>query len=369
MRSRGKATSRAPGRPSTRGSGGLAPSRDVLARPARDGRHADRSRRRGRRGGGPVARGAGRRARHAPPSSSRRGTPPSRSSRAPVHSSTRTPAQSTPSPRGSREKGSRNERTSRQRRSTRSRCRTSRRTFAGARPRRCSSTATASTATELLKRTRATALAHGFLGLEHAITALARTRQLRLGPARTTVDGDEALSVRELEVLRLLVDGKSNPEIASPLHHPPHGGGARLEHPAQDQRVIPRRSRVRGASTRIRLSLGGSVELRAGSGHRGECHQGGEGRCRTGQLRLHGRCPLPVGSSDNPSEVPGNFLISPARCHKSPHPARRYTVVLLLAAALVAALAVRPTGGHLSALAEVRLRLVPAILGPSASRS
>jgi DNA-binding CsgD family transcriptional regulator len=72
-------------------------------------------------------------------------------------------------------------------------------------------------ATELLKRTRATALAHGFLGLEHAITALARGRQLRLGPARTTVDGDEALSVRELEVLRLVVDGRSNPEIASTL--------------------------------------------------------------------------------------------------------------------------------------------------------
>jgi DNA-binding CsgD family transcriptional regulator len=73
------------------------------------------------------------------------------------------------------------------------------------------------TATELLKRTRATALAHGFGGLENAIAALARTNQLRLGPARTTVDGDEALSVRELEVLRLVVDGKTNPEIASIL--------------------------------------------------------------------------------------------------------------------------------------------------------
>jgi hypothetical protein len=37
--------------------------------------------------------------------------------------------------------------------------------------------------------------------------------------------------------------------------------------------------------------------------------------------------------------------------------------VLLLAAVLVAALAVRSTGGHLSALAQIRLRLVPAILG------
>ncbi|MDQ1380837.1 MAG: hypothetical protein QOJ71_1556, partial [Actinomycetota bacterium] len=73
------------------------------------------------------------------------------------------------------------------------------------------------TATELLKGTRAKALAHGFFGLENAITGLARTHHLRLGPARTTVDGDEALSVRELEVLRLVVDGKSNPEIASIL--------------------------------------------------------------------------------------------------------------------------------------------------------
>jgi len=37
--------------------------------------------------------------------------------------------------------------------------------------------------------------------------------------------------------------------------------------------------------------------------------------------------------------------------------------VLLLAAVLVAALTVRPLGGHLSALGKVRLRLVPAILG------
>ena len=37
--------------------------------------------------------------------------------------------------------------------------------------------------------------------------------------------------------------------------------------------------------------------------------------------------------------------------------------MLLLAAVVVAALAVRPTGGRLSALAQVRLRFVPAILG------
>jgi DNA-binding CsgD family transcriptional regulator len=72
-------------------------------------------------------------------------------------------------------------------------------------------------ATELLKRARNTALTHGFAGLEHAIATLARAQQLRLGPGRTNVDGDDALSVRELEVLRLMVDGRSNPEIAEAL--------------------------------------------------------------------------------------------------------------------------------------------------------
>jgi DNA-binding CsgD family transcriptional regulator len=72
-------------------------------------------------------------------------------------------------------------------------------------------------AVELLKRARATATTHGFAGLDTAIVALARAHQLRLGPARTTVDGDEALSVRELEVLRLVASGKSNPDIAEAL--------------------------------------------------------------------------------------------------------------------------------------------------------
>jgi DNA-binding CsgD family transcriptional regulator len=72
-------------------------------------------------------------------------------------------------------------------------------------------------AAELLKRARSAAVAHGFAGLDTAIVALARAHQLRLGPARTTVDGDEALSVRELEVLRLVATGKTNPDIAETL--------------------------------------------------------------------------------------------------------------------------------------------------------
>jgi len=72
-------------------------------------------------------------------------------------------------------------------------------------------------AAEVLKRARATATTHGFAGLDTAIVTLARVHQLRLGPARTTIDGDEALSVRELEVLRLVASGKSNPDIAAAL--------------------------------------------------------------------------------------------------------------------------------------------------------
>ena len=72
-------------------------------------------------------------------------------------------------------------------------------------------------AVELLKRARAAATTHGFAGLDVAIVALARAHQLRLGPARTTIDGDDALSVRELEVLRLVASGKSNPDIAETL--------------------------------------------------------------------------------------------------------------------------------------------------------
>jgi DNA-binding CsgD family transcriptional regulator len=70
---------------------------------------------------------------------------------------------------------------------------------------------------ELLKQARAAATTHGFAGLDAAIVGLARAHQLRLGPARTTVDGDDALSVRELEVLRLVATGKSNPDIAETL--------------------------------------------------------------------------------------------------------------------------------------------------------
>jgi DNA-binding CsgD family transcriptional regulator len=72
-------------------------------------------------------------------------------------------------------------------------------------------------ATEMLKRARSDARAFGFRGLDTAISALARSYQLRVGPGRTTVDGREPLSRRELEVLGLVVEGKNNPDIAEQL--------------------------------------------------------------------------------------------------------------------------------------------------------
>ncbi len=72
-------------------------------------------------------------------------------------------------------------------------------------------------ATELLRHARGETRARGFAGLDAAITHLARTYQLRLGVGRTTIDGDEPLSARELEVLHLMVDGRTNPEIAGAL--------------------------------------------------------------------------------------------------------------------------------------------------------
>jgi DNA-binding CsgD family transcriptional regulator len=100
-------------------------------------------------------------------------------------------------------------------------------------------------ATELLKHARAVAHTHGFIGLEEAITSLARAQHLRLGPARTTVDGDEALSVRELEVLRLMADGKSNPDIAEVLFISRRTAAA---HVSNILRKIHVRSRVEAVS-------------------------------------------------------------------------------------------------------------------------
>ncbi|HYL50971.1 MAG TPA: helix-turn-helix transcriptional regulator, partial [Acidimicrobiia bacterium] len=72
-------------------------------------------------------------------------------------------------------------------------------------------------ATDLLRHARGDTRSHGFAGLDAAVTQLARTHQLRLGVGRTTIDGDEPLSARELEVLHLMVEGRTNPEIAGAL--------------------------------------------------------------------------------------------------------------------------------------------------------
>jgi DNA-binding CsgD family transcriptional regulator len=83
-------------------------------------------------------------------------------------------------------------------------------------------------ATELLAAVRDAAGRHGFGGLEAAAATLAREHQLRLGAGRTTVDGDVPLSPRELEVLRLVVEGLTNPQIAAQLSISPHTARAHV---------------------------------------------------------------------------------------------------------------------------------------------
>ncbi len=106
--------------------------------------------------------------------------------------------------------------------------------------------------TALLKQARARARQFGFAGLESAIATLARTHQLRLGTERTTVDGDEPLSLRELEVLRLMVDGKSNPDIAEILSVSRHTARS---HVSNILRKLDASSRAEAVSTAHRRGV------------------------------------------------------------------------------------------------------------------
>lgn len=108
------------------------------------------------------------------------------------------------------------------------------------------------TGTALLKQGRVQARRFGFAGLESAIATLARTHQLRLGAERTTVDGDEPLSLRELEVLRLIVDGKSNPDIAEILSVSRHTARA---HVSNILRKLDASSRAEAVSTAHRRGV------------------------------------------------------------------------------------------------------------------
>ena len=156
-------------------------------------------------------------------------------------------------------------------------------------------------AEELLKRARATATTHGFAGLDTAIVALARAHQLRLGPARTTIDGDEALSVRELEVLRLVATGKSNPDIAETLFISRRTAAAHVSNILRKlDATSQRRSRLRGSSTRRSSSCGSravgaasySVKLARRSGDPRESSEGHEGGRNADEARFHSNSPF-----------------------------------------------------------------------------
>jgi len=104
----------------------------------------------------------------------------------------------------------------------------------------------------LLERARGDAHRFGFGGLDAVLTNLARSHQLRMGSGRTTVDGDVPLSERELEVLRLIVDGKSNPEIAEILSISAHTARA---HVSNILRKLDTPTRVEAASAAVRGGL------------------------------------------------------------------------------------------------------------------
>ena len=79
-------------------------------------------------------------------------------------------------------------------------------------------------------------------------SAPARTRahdgRRRRSPLRARARGASPRGRRQVE----------SGDRVDPLHQPAHGGGSRFQHPAQDERVIPRGSHLRSAAPRIRLS-------------------------------------------------------------------------------------------------------------------
>ena len=92
----------------------------------------------------------------------------------------------------------------------------------------------------------------GYRGLVEAIEQSARMAQLRMGPGKSTVDGDLALSARELEVLRLLAEGQSNPEIGAALCVSRRTARAHVSHILEKLQVS---SRTEAVSTAYRRGI------------------------------------------------------------------------------------------------------------------
>ena len=108
------------------------------------------------------------------------------------------------------------------------------------------------TALQVLKRVRAVAQHHGFHGLDIAAKSLARKYQVRIGAGGTTVDGAEPLSVREMEVLRQLISGLNNREIADELCISRHTARA---HVSSILRKLGAASRVEAVTEATRRGL------------------------------------------------------------------------------------------------------------------
>ena len=88
---------------------------------------------------------------------------------------------------------------------------------------------------------------------------------------RATSAGEDGLTPREVEVLRLIAIGRTNADIATPGHQPQYGRDARPQHPRQNRLLQPHGSRRARNAARIddwrrslRIASQGALPIRTG---------------------------------------------------------------------------------------------------------